>query len=344
MPKEIKQWITVNGQHIPIYEGESKEDAVNRAIKNKDEDDKEKQIAKNKKQADTLNKDKKEDSNDSTKEEQDKLVADMIKNKEFSKFGQYLVDHRSEYNLTKTEDAYTAAYDIIKGTRELRRKGERKKTDKRDEHVEKVVNANEDKKQKQINQHKLEEQNRKNGPAEEDANKSYFDNTSVEVTANLKDWVKDSDKTGIPQVAGLYMDDSSINDSLVNHSTLSSREQNFVNHMDKFTESGTVKAGTNLYVGLVSNDKISMWDKDGKIKYPAYLSTTPDPVYAKGYSINTDTMLKIEVTKDTKIGKMYYSDSTGTEGVLGRNNTFEKVGESVETIRGEKIRVITVRM
>lgn len=28
--REIKQWITVNGKHIPIYEGESKDDAVKR--------------------------------------------------------------------------------------------------------------------------------------------------------------------------------------------------------------------------------------------------------------------------------------------------------------------------
>jgi len=30
--KEVKQWITVNGKHIPIFEGESKEDAVKRAV------------------------------------------------------------------------------------------------------------------------------------------------------------------------------------------------------------------------------------------------------------------------------------------------------------------------
>lgn len=53
--KEIKQWITINGQHVPIFEGESKQDAVNRAIAKNNEDVKEKQIAKNKEQADKLN-------------------------------------------------------------------------------------------------------------------------------------------------------------------------------------------------------------------------------------------------------------------------------------------------
>ena len=53
--KEIKQWITVNGQHIPIYEDESKADAINRSIAEYNEDVKERQIAKNKEQSDELN-------------------------------------------------------------------------------------------------------------------------------------------------------------------------------------------------------------------------------------------------------------------------------------------------
>lgn len=56
--REIKQWITVNGKHIPIYEGESKADAVKRATNkqiNDDADKKEKQIAENKRQADDKN-------------------------------------------------------------------------------------------------------------------------------------------------------------------------------------------------------------------------------------------------------------------------------------------------
>ena len=32
MADEVKQWITVNGQHVPLYAGESKFDAVKRLM------------------------------------------------------------------------------------------------------------------------------------------------------------------------------------------------------------------------------------------------------------------------------------------------------------------------
>lgn len=58
--REIKDWITVNHQHIPIFEGQSKQDAIDKAKKhqksvNDDEDKKQKQIAENKQQADEKN-------------------------------------------------------------------------------------------------------------------------------------------------------------------------------------------------------------------------------------------------------------------------------------------------
>lgn len=59
--RKVKQWITINGVHVPIYEGESKQDAVKRAIgKAQDnakanEDQKAKDIAKNKAEKDKLN-------------------------------------------------------------------------------------------------------------------------------------------------------------------------------------------------------------------------------------------------------------------------------------------------
>lgn len=53
--REPVAWITVNGKHVPIYEGESKQDAINRSIAKKNEDTKARQIAENKKQADKLN-------------------------------------------------------------------------------------------------------------------------------------------------------------------------------------------------------------------------------------------------------------------------------------------------
>jgi len=55
--RQVKDWITVNGQHIPIFEGESKDDAYNRAVAQHNEDVKDSQIKKNKAQADKLNKD-----------------------------------------------------------------------------------------------------------------------------------------------------------------------------------------------------------------------------------------------------------------------------------------------
>ena len=53
--KEPERWITVNGRHIPVYEGETKDQAVNRYIAKQNEETKEKQIAKHKEQADKLN-------------------------------------------------------------------------------------------------------------------------------------------------------------------------------------------------------------------------------------------------------------------------------------------------
>ena len=53
--REIKQWITVNGNHIPIYENESNYDAMRRFIAEKNEAIKQSQIEKNKEQADLLN-------------------------------------------------------------------------------------------------------------------------------------------------------------------------------------------------------------------------------------------------------------------------------------------------
>ena len=53
------QWITVNGRHIPLHSGESKADAIKRAVGdtvNNNEDEKEKQLARNKAEKDSINK------------------------------------------------------------------------------------------------------------------------------------------------------------------------------------------------------------------------------------------------------------------------------------------------
>lgn len=76
--REVKQWITVNGKHIPIFEGETKADAVKRATNkkvaeegvklaksfkskysnqiDKDNDEKEKQIKQNERERQERNK------------------------------------------------------------------------------------------------------------------------------------------------------------------------------------------------------------------------------------------------------------------------------------------------
>ena len=56
MGKEPTGWITVNGRHVPIYEGESSNDAYNRAIAKLNEDTKERQISQAMQQANALNK------------------------------------------------------------------------------------------------------------------------------------------------------------------------------------------------------------------------------------------------------------------------------------------------
>jgi len=42
--REVKDWITVNGKHVPIFEGESRQDAYNRSVAKANEDIKEQQI------------------------------------------------------------------------------------------------------------------------------------------------------------------------------------------------------------------------------------------------------------------------------------------------------------
>lgn len=53
--RKVKQWITINGNHVPIYEDESKADAFNRYIATANESKKQSDIAKNQQEADRLN-------------------------------------------------------------------------------------------------------------------------------------------------------------------------------------------------------------------------------------------------------------------------------------------------
>jgi len=53
--REVKNWVTINGNHVPIYDGESVQDAFNRSVAMQNESKKERDIAKAKEQAEQLN-------------------------------------------------------------------------------------------------------------------------------------------------------------------------------------------------------------------------------------------------------------------------------------------------
>lgn len=55
MSKSEGTWITINGRHVLIKDGESATDAINRSIAEQNEKTKEDQIARNKKEANALN-------------------------------------------------------------------------------------------------------------------------------------------------------------------------------------------------------------------------------------------------------------------------------------------------
>ncbi|MBP5423827.1 MAG: hypothetical protein J6Y78_15430 [Paludibacteraceae bacterium] len=54
--RKITGWFTMNGKHVPIFDGESKEDAVKRSVANNNEDIKNKQIAQAQAERDARNK------------------------------------------------------------------------------------------------------------------------------------------------------------------------------------------------------------------------------------------------------------------------------------------------
>lgn len=96
--KEVKQWITMNGKHIPIFEGESKEDAINRAIAKSNEDKKNSDIQNRKKETDKFTAEK----NGSIKEDAVKKVVQNMSKKLDKKPS---VDKKDVDELTKKKDA-----------------------------------------------------------------------------------------------------------------------------------------------------------------------------------------------------------------------------------------------
>lgn len=80
--RKIVDWFTMNGKHIPIFEGESKQDAINRSIARDNEDKKNKDIENAKKQAEkaagksSLKTDEKEQKKPTPKKEVEKEKPD----------------------------------------------------------------------------------------------------------------------------------------------------------------------------------------------------------------------------------------------------------------------------
>ena len=120
--REIEKWITVNGARVPIYKGESQSDAVNRAIANKNEDIKEKQIADRKKESDELNKKSIMSKNASAlgidiKKNAEKLIKEYESKKaEYDKTPDSQVDKKAELKkwLTRSQKAYDTAKSNMK--------------------------------------------------------------------------------------------------------------------------------------------------------------------------------------------------------------------------------------
>jgi len=81
--KEPESWITVNGRHIPIGAGESKEDAISKAL-SKDANTKEKQIAQNEKEKERLNETNNtqiQKATERTQKEHQDIVKELSKDK-----------------------------------------------------------------------------------------------------------------------------------------------------------------------------------------------------------------------------------------------------------------------
>lgn len=182
-------------------------------------------------------------------------------------------------------------------------------------------------------------------PSDEDiiSRENYYNDTDVPVNVSAKAWQEEVDSKGVPNDVYHYMDDSSINERLRTNQ-LTTEDSRSLDSLDKFTRRDTLKAGDIVYSGVSSEKMLQLFDKKAGsiVNLPSYLSVSPDPTYAHGYGVNTGTVLKIVTSSDTRIGKTYYEDSTGTEGIFGRGRRY-KIGKSYfSKIGGERVRIIEV--
>lgn len=176
----------------------------------------------------------------------------------------------------------------------------------------------------------------------------YFNDTNLPVNVSLTNWKQDVDKMGIWNEVGLYMEDSSINDKMKN-GTLTPEEQKFVNQLNMFTQTSWLRQGQVVYSGL--NEKsLQLFDKPtGETVQPnSFVSVSPDPVYAGGYTLGTEAkaMLKIvpsdKLANGVHIGKTYYQDSTGTEGIFSSRFKYKIGKKYYRKVSGQRVKIIEV--
>ncbi len=150
--KEIKQWITINGVHVPIYEGETKADAAKRAIFKqkenikKNESDKEKDIARNQANKDKANyTDKiKEAYKNAWDKKSDYADVEKLKNESgLSKreLAGIKNDAESEYEKARKDSTKDKPYDYSKEKEEIKGYSDKHLQELQALHSEQLKNA-----------------------------------------------------------------------------------------------------------------------------------------------------------------------------------------------------------
>lgn len=172
----------------------------------------------------------------------------------------------------------------------------------------------------------------------------YFSGTNQQVSTDLSKWVSDADEsiTGYGRAVGLYVANSSVNDRIMNNS-VTLNDRTLIDSLDSWIGNSKLSKDTILYSGL-SEEKIKLFNSKKSVTVKSYTSTSPDPVYAFGYSQSSKipTLLKVHAKKGSKVGKTYYEGTSTTEGILGRNSTFNNIRKKVGKIGGNKVNIIEV--
>jgi hypothetical protein len=175
----------------------------------------------------------------------------------------------------------------------------------------------------------------------------YFEGTDVSVNTSLADW-KDSvdnmvQRGDVPLAVTKYLRNSSVNYRLREDSELNNEDKRLIRELDAYINKSPLKQDTFLYSGLSGDISPESFQIGQTQTIKSYVSTSPDPIYAAGYA-GTNTVLQIEASKGTHVGKAYYEDSTGTEGILARNSKFTTISKRKAKISGELYTIIRVKV